>query len=369
MTEEEKIVQEENVEQEEVREEVQEELTFEEKQERKIKNLISLVVLLVGLFVGSLFVDIAQMFRGEGFSQKVLNGADIFQTDNKTWVAYSEPMVKVQVLTDDTCEACNPDEALLSLRRVMPTMLAEKIDANSETGKALLEKLQIKTLPALVFAKEVEKTELYAQAQQFFDSKEGLFILKTAEIGLPVGKYVQGPTVNEGDAQIGAKDAGIRLVEFVDFQNAAAKKYYDGVLKNAIKDYADRVDFVFKQFPLETSAQAKNASLASLCANEQGKFAEYAEKLFAGQSDWGSVKDAKNTQKFKTYATQLKLDAQQFNKCLDEQKYQDNVAKDQQEGQSFAVAAVPTVFIGSEAQNLTLKYEDLKKVLDEALTK
>ncbi len=56
-------------------------------QEKKIKNLISLVILLGGLFLGSIFVDVAQMVRGGGFSAKKLAQTSIFNFGNKTWVA------------------------------------------------------------------------------------------------------------------------------------------------------------------------------------------------------------------------------------------------------------------------------------------
>jgi len=114
----------------EIQEEVEE--TEEEKKDKKIKNLISAIILLAGLFVGSLFVDVAQMVRGGGFSERALKSTDVFSSGGKTWVAYSEPLVKVQVISDDTCEACKPDEVLIGLKQALPTISNEKIDFNSE---------------------------------------------------------------------------------------------------------------------------------------------------------------------------------------------------------------------------------------------
>lgn len=369
--EEEKKIQEASTEEvmEELQEEVQEELTPEEKQEKKIKNLLSLVVLLGGLFVGSLFVDVAQMVKGGGFSQKVLNGTDVFQVGGKTWVAYAEPMVKVQVVSDDTCKDCDPSEALVGLRRVMPTMLTEKVDANSEAGKALLAKFEIKTLPALIFSKEVEKTELFAQAQQFFTAKEGAYALKTSEVGLPVGKYVTGPAIGEGDVKLGNQDAKVKVVTFMDFQSPSSKKYNEAVVKGLLADYADKIQLVFKQLPSNTYPQAQNAALASLCANAQGKFAVYADKLFASQADWSAVKDVKNVQKFKNYALQTGLNSGDFNKCLDGKQFQDQVAADVQEGIAFGIQGVPATFVNSDFQTAPVTLDSIKKVIDEQLAK
>ena len=131
--------------------------------DKKIKNLISLAILLGGLLIGSIFVDVVQLVRGGGFSQRVLNKTDVFALDGKTWVAYEEPIVKVQVLNDEQCEECKVDDALLGLRRIVPTIMTEKVDINSEAGKKLAEKTGVKTLPAFIFSKDVEKTDLFAQ--------------------------------------------------------------------------------------------------------------------------------------------------------------------------------------------------------------
>ena len=71
-------------------------------------------------------------------------------------------------------------------------------------------------------------------------------------------------------------------------------------------------------YALSFHLQANSAALASECANEQGKFLDYANKLFSSQDDWGASKD---TQIFKAYARQLGLNATQFNECLDSAKF------------------------------------------------
>ena len=66
---------------------------------KKIKNYTSIIILLVGLLVGSIFVDVAQFFGQQGVSPRVLKSIDVFPLDGKTWVAYNEPVVNVQILT------------------------------------------------------------------------------------------------------------------------------------------------------------------------------------------------------------------------------------------------------------------------------
>lgn len=344
------------------------ELTPEQKKDRKIQNLISAVIVLSGLFVGSLFVDTVQLFRGGGFSQRALDATDVFSSNGKTWVAYTDPIVTIQVINDENCgDACKPDEVLVGLKQAIPTMLTQKVDAASEQGKKIVAQFSLKTLPAFVFSKEIEKTDLFSKAQQFLDKQGESYAIKSAEAGFPVGKYIAAPTVGDKDIKIGSDDAKVKVVEFSDFANPTDAGAYKTITSQLIKDYGDNVQVIFKNYFPPSVAVSSSAALASQCANEQGKFLPFAEKLFGSQAAWSKLKDATAT--FKAYAAQAGLKADDFNKCLDGKKYQTQVTALATEGQSFGIAATPSIFIGSDMQKATAKYDDIKKVIDEQLSK
>jgi len=335
-------------------------------QDKKIKNLISLAILLGGLFVGSLFVDVAQLFKGSGFSQKNLNKSEIFEADGKVWVAYNDPAVSVKVISDDACAECDPAEVLVWFRRVLPTISTEKIAYDSQEGKDLIEKNGIKTLPAFIFNQEVIKTEFYSQAQVLFAEKNGVYVLNTQELGLNPGKYVNTPSVKEVDAKIGKADSNVKVVVFSDFQCPYCKTFW-GSLREIIKGYEDKAVFVYKHLPLDSiHPQANDAALASACATEQGKFWEYGDKLYATQADWSKQT---GTQKFKEYARTLKLDAAQFNKCLDDKKFQDAINADKDEAMSFGISGTPAIFINSQFRNGVVSVDEMKTMIEEELAK
>ncbi len=337
-----------------------------DEKNHKIKNLISMVILLAGLFVGSLFVDIVQLVRGGGFSQKALSSADVFQSAGKTWVAYTEPMVTIKVVSDDSCgAACKPDEVLVGLKGALPTMITEKIDVNSAEGKKLVAQFKLKTIPAFIFSKEIEKTELFAKAQPFLDQQGDAYAIKSAEAGFPVGKYLVAPTVSEKDIKIGNDDAKVKIVLFGYFQNPDDKKYYQNVITPVIKDYGDKIQLVFKNYFPASSVQGAQAAMAGQCANAQGKFLAYSDKLFATQDAWSKVKDDSTI--FKGYAANLKLNVVDFNKCFDSKQFKDQVDATQKEGQDFGIQMTPAMFIGSDLQLPTATYDDVKKVLDNQL--
>lgn len=331
---------------------------------KKIKNLLSIVILLAGLFAGSLFVDVSQLIRGTGFSAKNLNKSDVFEADGKTWVAYQEAAVVATVINDDACQNCDVSDALVWLRRVLPTISTEKVAFDSTQGKSLIEKYGIKTLPAFVFDSNITKSDFYSQAKVLFDQKDSSYVLNTQELGLPVGKYLELPTIGENDAVVGNKEANVKVIVFSDFQCPYCKVLYQS-LRGIMDQYKDRVVFNYKELPLDIHPQANNASLAAQCAKEQGKFWEYADKLYASQTDWSNTKD---TAKFKQYAAILRLKTADFNKCLDDKRGQSQIDASKKEATNFGISGTPAIFINDQFSSGAITVDQLKKTIDDQLS-
>lgn len=349
--------------------EEEKELIIKEKnnhpEKNKMKNYVSIIILLAGLLAGSIFVDVAQFFSHQGVSPRVLKNLDIFPFEGKTWVAYNEPVVNVQVVTDNKCEACDPTEPLKWLKRVMPTLLSKKVEIDSPEGKSLVSQFNIKNIPAFIFDENVTKTDVYAQAQAIFSKEGNNYLMDTNQVGIKPGKFLETPIVSNDDAQVGPKDAKVKMVLFSDFQCPYCKTFYD-TYKQAIKDYSDRVLFVFKHVPLDFHKQAMNAAMAGECAQEQGKFWQMSDKLYTAQADWSNTD---GTAKFKTYAAQLGLNAATFNKCMDDSKYKDKIAADQAEAQNFGITGTPSFFVGDQYFGGLVTYDQLKQTLDGELGK
>ncbi len=334
---------------------------------KKVKNLTALLLVVAGLFVGSLYVDIAQLVTKSGFSSKALSKTDVVVAAGKTWVAYDQPIVHVTAITDATCEKCQTDEALVWLRRIAPTVSVEKLDASKDaSAKDMIQSAGITSIPAFVFSKEVANLPIYDQAKQLFKplDKNGEFLLDTAQVGIPVGKYLELPQVGDNDIQIGPKDAPVHVVEFTDFQCPYCKAFH-ATLQTTLKDYGDKILYVYKNYPLtQIHPQAQNAALAGECAHEQGKFTDYADNLFAKQDEWGKMT---GTQKFKDYAKALKLDPTAFNACLDGKKYQDSVTASTDEGKKFGISGTPGTFVNGVFLNGAVTQADLKTAIDTEL--
>ncbi len=334
---------------------------------KKVKNLTAILVVVAGLFVGSLYVDIAQLVTKSGFSSQALSKTDIVSAAGKTWVAYDQPIVRVTALTDETCEKCQTDEALVWLRRIAPTVSVEKLDVSKDkNAKEIAESAQVMFIPAFVFSKEIAELSIFEQAGQLFRKLEkgDEYALDTAQVGIPVGKYLELPEIDEKDIKTGPEDAPVRVVEFTDFQCPYCKAFHDTV-QTTLKEYGDKALYVFKQYPITSiHPQAESAALASECANEQGKFTEYANTLFSKQDEWGKTT---GSQKFKDYARVLKLDTAKFNACVDEKKYQEKVTANMEEGKKFGISGTPGTFVNGTFLNGAVSKEDLTAAIDAEL--
>lgn len=144
--------------------------------------------------------------------------------------------------------------------------------------------------------------------------------------------------IESNDPVLGNKDAGISIIEFSDFQCPFCGRAYTGAIADfKASSYFKNgdVNLVYKQFPLVSiHPYAQKAAEASLCADEQGKFWEYHNKLFENQG-------ALTLTDLKTYASQVGLDTEKFNSCLDNSKYASETAKETAQGTSVGIQGTP----------------------------
>lgn len=331
----------------------------------KQQNLFALSILLGGLFIGSLFVDFIQLLSGEGFSSWATKTHTVLEAAGKTWVGYSDPKVSLQVITDKDCANCDPNEALVWLRRVIPTLEATRIDISDSYGQNLAERFGVVTLPAFIFSKDILHTDFYSQASSLFIGNEGRYFFDMSKIGLPAGRYLKLPTIDEQSIVSGTEDAKLTIVEYSDFECPHCATLHRN-LQEVVRAYGSDVRVVYKHLPLSFHAQATNAALASECANAQGKFDLYANYLFTKQTEWSKTK---GTQKFKDYAWWLKLDGRAFGACLDTGKYQDKITNNKDEAASLLITSTPSTFIGGVLLDGAVSSAKIKETIDQELAK
>jgi protein-disulfide isomerase len=149
----------------------------------------------------------------------------------------------------------------------------------------------------------------------------------------------------------GPEDAPIKVVEFSDFMCPFCRQIA-GAFANFLPRSSNRVAIYFKNYPLDQAcnpglastvhAGACNLALGAVCAQEQGKFWPYHDKVFGSQLNNPQTKDVV------TLAGSAGLDSGAFETCLGSQKAKDRLAAEIQEGVRGGVKATPTLFINGK---------------------
>lgn len=349
---------------EEEKEETKSEESKPTELKKRVKNYLSIIILLAGLLAGSVFVDVAQFVSRQGISPRAMRQLDVIPFENRTWVAYNEPVVTVQVVNDKDCKECDVTDAVKMMKRVMPTLLVKEVQFDSADGKALIDQMKIKSLPAFVFDESVTKTDIYTQAQDIFQKQDSNYLIDTAQIGIQPGKFLTLPQVSADDAQAGPADAKVKMIIFSDFQCPYCKSFYEQSVKKAMTDYKDQVLFVFKEVPLSIHDKAIAAAMAAECANEQGKFWQMADKLYGDQKTW-SAATAFNAA---PYATAIGgVNMTQFNQCVTSKKFQDKIDADNKMAQDFGISGTPAFFVNDKFFGGMVPYEQIKAAIDAQL--
>ena len=159
----------------------------------------------------------------------------------------------------------------------------------------------------------------------------------------------------------GPKGAPVTIVEYSDFQCPFCSNAVE-VVKQLEGSYKDKFRIAYKHQPLQQlHPNAQLAAEASMAAQEQGKFWEYHDKLFANQR-------ALDRPSLEKYAQDLGLDVGKFKAALDSGKFKTAVANDSAEGVRLGADATPTFFVnGRMVQGAD--FNQIKAIMDDELAK
>ncbi len=164
---------------------------------------------------------------------------------------------------------------------------------------------------------------------------------------------------SSGHPALGAKNAPVTIVEFTDFQCPYCKKTED-TLKQLRTKYGDKIRIVHMDFPLPFHSHALDAANGARCANDQGKFWQFRDALFADQSKLAPA-DLKAT------AKKLGLNTGQFDACFDKAKYEGQIKSDQAAGEKVGVDGTPAFFIDGRPLTGAQPTSKFEEIIDDEL--
>jgi protein-disulfide isomerase len=160
---------------------------------------------------------------------------------------------------------------------------------------------------------------------------------------------------------LGPITARVQIVEFADFQCPYCGQAAP-LIKRMADQYGDRIRIAFRHFPLPMHSQAPDAAMAARCAQAQGKFWEYHDRLFANQKALAPAD-------LKRYAGEIGLSSAGFDACLKDGATAKAVEVDFTDGQGYGVSATPTFYINGRLLSGAQPFEAFQKVIDEELAR
>jgi len=168
----------------------------------------------------------------------------------------------------------------------------------------------------------------------------------------------------DGDPVEGSKNAPVTIVEFSDFQCPYCGRFAIETLSQIKTNYIDtgKVKVVYKDFPLSFHENAQKAAEAAQCAFDQDKFWEFHDKIFQNQQDLSIIS-------LKRFASELELNTEKFNGCLDSGKMAARVQKDVQEGASVGISGTPAFLVNGIGVTGAQPFEVFKQIIDSELSK
>lgn len=172
------------------------------------------------------------------------------------------------------------------------------------------------------------------------------------------------PVVSDDDWIRGDKDAKVTIIEYSDFECPFCARFHP-TMQQVMTEYAGKVRWVWRHFPLSFHPQAEPAAEAAECAGELGKFWEYGDKLIENQANLNAATYAK-------IAADLGLNKAKFDACLSSDKHLAKVRAQAAAGAGAGVSGTPGSFVidangGIQEIRGALPFESVKAAIDAAL--
>ena len=214
------------------------------------------------------------------------------------------------------------------------------------------------------------------QHYEFLLSKDGKTLLRMTKLDLskdPFAEIMKKIDVSNRPTR-GNSNTKVVAVNYDDFECPFCSRMHQTLFPQLLKEYGDRVTFVYKDFPLaEIHPWATHAAVNANCLAAQNKDAywDFADYMHANQAEVNAEKS--HDAQFATLnriaiaqGQKYGLDGAKLQACLKAQQ-DDAVKASVHEGEGLGVEATPTMFVNGEKVDGALPIGELRAVLDRAL--
>ncbi len=160
--------------------------------------------------------------------------------------------------------------------------------------------------------------------------------------------------IKNGSPFLGNVNAPITILEWGDYQCTFCYRFHKNSLNTILDDFVEqgKVKLVFKDFPLN-GPDSILAAEAAYCAEDQGKYWKYHNELY---TNWGGEKTGWITRNsLNQFANTVELNLEDFNSCLDSQKYRERVLESEKFGKEIGIDATPSFLIFNDEKIIKIR--------------
>ena len=169
--------------------------------------------------------------------------------------------------------------------------------------------------------------------------------------------------------KIGVSDAKVTVKVFSSLTCPHCASFHGEIFNNLKKDFIDKglVKFEHHAFPLDLAAL--NAEIIVRCHVNNNKKFELLEKIYEKQKIWAVGSDInKINEAIKTIGEEQNLTNEKMDKCLQDDKVQDDILNQRIEAQKkYRVESTPTIIINEKKYTGNINYKQFKKVIEKKL--
>jgi protein-disulfide isomerase len=167
---------------------------------------------------------------------------------------------------------------------------------------------------------------------------------------------------------LGSPTAPVEVIEFADFECPACGQYATitepDVRTRLVNTGRVRVRYI--DYPLPMHKNTWDASLAAACANDQGKFWEMHDALFANQDKWNGEATSRPRGPIGDLARSVGLDMTKYGACMDADTHRAKIQSHLAEAEKRQIQSTPTFVFNGLVVPSALPYDTFKKYVDEA---
>jgi protein-disulfide isomerase len=190
-------------------------------------------------------------------------------------------------------------------------------------------------------------------------------LFKPATMSIPANVTIQPSDTSGFRGYLkGSASAPVEITEYADYQcpfcQTFATLQMPTIEERLIQ--TGRLRWRYRDFPLQQHSFARLAMHSAACADEQGKYWDQHQRIYEGQPEWSTARDAGPI--FRNYAKATGLDLNRYDACMKTGKYAGRIQASYNEGVQVGVASTPTLLVSGRLYKGRFDSDAITKLVD-----